>query len=101
MKHNISAVIFDKRGRPLSIGRNSYEKTHPLQARAAAEAGEPYKVFLHAEVAALVRLSDSDKKKAHKMVVFRYNKQGEPMLARPCKVCQRVINQFSLLVEHT
>lgn len=101
MKHNVSAVIFDKRGRPLSMGRNSYEKTHPLQAKAAAAVGEPYKVFLHAEISALVRLSDTDRQRAYKMVVMRYNKEGKPMNAKPCKVCQRVLQSFNIIVEHT
>lgn len=101
MKHSVTAIILDKRGRPLSLGRNSYEKTHPLQAKAAQEAGEPYKVFLHAEVAAIVRLSDKDKERAHKMLVTRYNKEGKPLNAKPCRVCQRVIQSLNILVEHT
>ena len=86
---NITAFAYDRKGRILSIGRNSYVKTHPLQARAAKEVGEDYKIYLHAEVAALVKIKNWQK--IDKLVVTRYNKNGEPMLAKPCRVCQRVI----------
>lgn len=95
----VSAFIYDKRGRLLSSGQNSYVKTHPLQARIAAEVGEPHKVYLHAEIAALLKC---DWKKAHKILVTRYGKQGKPMLARPCKVCHQAIGMTSIkVVEYT
>lgn len=100
-KPHLTAIVYDKRGRILSIGRNSWTKTHPAQARAAAKVGEPYKVYLHAEVDAIVRLSDIEKEKAYKMVVMRYNANGKPMNAKPCKVCQLVLSKFNLKIEHT
>lgn len=97
---NITAFAYDRKGRLLSVGRNSYVKTHPLQAKAAKEVGEGYKIYLHAEVAALVKIKNWHK--VHKIVVTRYGKNGEPMLAKPCKVCQRVINMAGVeKVEHT
>jgi hypothetical protein len=37
-----------------------------------------------------------------KLVVTRYNKNGEPMIAKPCRVCQRVIKFAGInTVEHT
>lgn len=97
---NITAFAYDRKGRILSIGRNSYVKTHPLQARAAKEVGEDYKIYLHAEVAALVKIKNWQK--INKLVVTRYNKNGEPMLAKPCRVCQRVIKIAGIgTVEHT
>ena len=97
---NITAFAYDKKGRLLSIGRNSYVKTHPLQAKVAKEVGEDYKIFLHAEVAALVKIKNWNK--INKLVVTRYSKNGEPMLAKPCRVCQRVIKLAGIeTVEHT
>lgn len=97
---NITAFAYDRKGRLLSIGRNSYIKTHPLQAKAAKEVGEDYKIYLHAEVAALVKIKNWQK--IDKLVVTRYNKNGEPMLAKPCRVCQRLINIAGInTVEHT
>lgn len=70
-----------------------------MQAQAAAAVGEPCKVFLHAEIDAVVRVRDMDK--AHRIVVMRYNKRGEPMNAKPCAICQKFLSQFNLKVEHT
>lgn len=84
----------------MSVGRNSYVKTHPLQAEAAKAVGESSKVFLHAEVAAIVKLKDWSR--AYRIVVTRFDASGSPVCARPCKVCQRVIKQAGIeLVEHT
>jgi deoxycytidylate deaminase len=94
-KHIITAVVKDKRGRIISVGRNSYVKTHPLMHLAAkATNSEPSRVYLHAEVAALVKLKDWSR--AYRMEVFRYTKNGEQALAKPCKSCQHVINQTKI-----
>jgi tRNA(Arg) A34 adenosine deaminase TadA len=99
-KHVISAFIYDKRGRLLSWGKNSYLKSHPLQAKMAQRAGTPEKVFLHAEIAALVKLKDWNK--AHKMVVARFNAFGEPVSAKPCSCCMQAISLTSIsILEYT
>ena len=99
-RFSVSAVIFDKRGRVLSIGKNSYIKTHPLQAEYARRAGEPHKVYLHAEVDAIVKCSNLDR--AEKIVVFRHTEDGSPASARPCKICQHAIKLAGIKnVEHT
>ncbi|CAB4139400.1 Cytidine and deoxycytidylate deaminase domain containing protein [uncultured Caudovirales phage] len=98
-QQHVSAFVYDKRGRLLSSGQNSYVKTHPLQAKIAAEVGEPHKVFLHAEVSALLKC---DWKKAHRILVTRYGKDGRPLVAKPCKVCHQIISMTSIkIVEHT
>lgn len=100
VKQNITAIVYDKKGRIISVGRNSYVKTHPFQAKIAAEVGLEHKIYLHAEVDALVKLKDWNK--AHKIVVTRFGKAGEPLLAKPCAVCQRVIEMAGIVeVEHT
>lgn len=99
-KPSVTALAYDKRGRILSVGKNSYIKTHPLQAKAAAAVGEDSKVYLHAEVAALVKVRDWSK--IYKIVVTRFNYKGEPVCAKPCRVCQYVLNQAGIeIVEHT
>jgi deoxycytidylate deaminase len=94
-QQHISAFVYDKRGRLLSTGQNSYVKTHPLQAKAAREVGEPHRIFLHAEVAALLKC---DWGKAHRMFVARYGKDGRPLLAKPCKVCHQIISKTNIKV---
>lgn len=100
-KHNITAFVYDRKGKLLSIGRNSYVKTHPLQAKAAkATNSNDNKIFQHAEVNALVKIKDWTK--AHKIVVQRFGKRGTPLNAKPCECCQWVINQTGIkVIEHT
>jgi len=99
-KQNITAILYDKKGKILSIGKNSYIKTHPLQAKSAQAVGEDYKIFLHAEIDALVKAKNWDK--AHKLVITRFTKDGVPVMAKPCKVCQHAINLAGIkYVEHT
>lgn len=99
-KQNITAIIYDRKGRIVSVGKNSYIKTHPLQAKLGAATGNPEAIYLHAEVDALIRLRDW--KKAHKIVIARYGKSGNPLLAKPCQACQRAITMAGIeLVDHT
>lgn len=46
-RQQVTAFIYDKRGRVLSIGKNSYVKTHPLQAHHANKVGLGDKLYLH------------------------------------------------------
>lgn len=97
---NMTAVIYDKRGRVLSIGKNSYTKTHPYMAELALRHNEPDKVFLHAEVDAIIRCRDISS--AHRIFVTRVNKNGQYALARPCMICMTAINSTPITkVEHT
>lgn len=97
-KHEITALAYDKRGKLLAVGRNSYVKTHPLQASYGRRTGRPNAVYLHAELAALVKAGAA----VHKLVVLRYHKNGTPALAKPCPACELAIHEFGVkIVEHT
>ena len=98
-RHSLTAFVYDKRNRLISVGRNSYTKTHPMMAKAGQAVGKPNAIYLHAEIDALVKLKDWSK--AAKMVVVRYTKDGVPAMAKPCAVCQRILKPLNLLVEHT
>lgn len=96
----ITAIAYDKRGRVLALGKNSYVKTHPIQAEHANAVGEPHKIFIHAEIAALLKLKDPSK--VAKFVVFRYNADGNPGNAKPCKICSRALKLAGIHnIEHT
>ena len=94
VRQNLKAIIYDKRGRILSIGQNSYTKTHTLQFKHAVKVGKPYKTVLHAEIDAIIRCRNLDK--AHTIKVFRYNRQGKYMLAKPCVVCISAIKEAGI-----
>ena len=95
----ITAVCDDKRGRILSVGQNSYTKTHPLMSRAAKAVGQPSRIYLHAEVAALLKC---DWSKVDSIFVSRYNGEGKPMTAKPCLCCQHVLKLAGVTkVRHT
>jgi deoxycytidylate deaminase len=99
-RFDITAIIYDKRGKVLSIGKNSYVKTHPYQAKCAERVGLPYKQFLHAEIHAIVKCKQIDK--AHRITVIRFDKQGNEMNAKPCPVCQSAIQATGIkIIEHT
>lgn len=99
-RFEITAFIYDKRGRVLSIGKNSYVKTHPKMKKHGAKVGLPDKQFLHAEVHAIIKCKNLDK--AHKIMVFRFDSKGNPKMAKPCPVCQSAIEESGItLVEWT
>lgn len=91
--------MYDKRGRLLSSGTNFPKKTHPEQARRAAQMGQDYKVFLHAEISALVKIRDGI---PYKITVERYGKRGQPLNARPCPICELAIKEAGIKrIEYT
>jgi tRNA(Arg) A34 adenosine deaminase TadA len=99
-RFEITAFIYDKRGRVLSIGKNDYHKTHPLQHLHSHKVGLPQKQFLHAEIHAISRCRKLDK--AHKIVVMRFDKEGVARNAKPCPVCQSAIEAAGIkIIEHT
>ena len=99
-RFEITAVLYDKRGRVLSIGKNSYIKTHPYQAKCARKVGLPEKQFLHAEIHAIVRCKQLHR--AHRIVITRFGSSGLPKTAKPCPVCISAIQAAGIkYVEHT
>jgi deoxycytidylate deaminase len=60
----------------------------------------PDKHYLHAEVHAIVKCRDLSK--AHKIFISRFGKEGQPLLAKPCPVCQSAIQAAGIkVVEYT
>jgi len=91
-KHKVACVITDKRGRILSIGQNSYNKSHPTQAYYAKQCKHFEKIYLHAEIDALIKLNH----RPHKIYIARVNKKGEPKLAAPCSICAMAIKEAGI-----
>lgn len=87
-QRRVYAAVVDKRGRILAEGFNSYIKTHPVQAYYAEKVDLPERVYLHAEIAALIRVRHGN---PYKIFVARVDANGNPMLAAPCEVCSEAI----------
>ena len=95
----IIAKCYDKKNRLLSVATNSYRKTHPLQKFFAEKVGHFHKEYLHAEIRAILRAKDQQ---IHRITIERYNKNGDPMLAKPCIICEQAIKSFNIKqVEYT
>lgn len=99
-RYVITSIIYDKRGRILSTGRNCYEKTHTLQAKYANAVGLSDKTYIHAEISSIIRCRDISK--AHTIFVSRYNAEGIPQNARPCPICMAAIKDTPIkFIKHT
>lgn len=98
-QYEITALAYDRRGNLLSVGRNSYVRTHPRQAYYSRKSGgNPAAIYLHAELHALIKA----RQPVHRLVVLRYNRDGTPALAKPCAACQLAIKDFNVkYLEHT
>ena len=99
-KHVIYATLYDKRGNVLARAVNNYSRSHPVQAAFAAVAGMPERIYLHAEIAALIKLKENDR--PYRITVERYTKDGRPANSAPCPVCLTALKQYNVVkVEHT
>ena len=95
----ILAKCYNKRGQLLSVGFNSYTKTHSIQKHFADLVGMPEKEYLHAEIAAIIRAKD---KKIYRITTERYDAHGNPVPSAPCPVCLRAIKAYGIqIIEHT
>ena len=93
---NITATVFDRYGRVLSKGQNSYVKTHPKQKYFAEKNGKSECIYLHAEIAAIIKCKHP--RKIHRIFIERYDHSGNPKLAKPCEICQSMIDGMKIPV---
>lgn len=91
-RQSVTALAYSKKGQLLSIGHNSYTKTHTLQAKLAHKANEPHKIYLHAELDALLKARHP----VHTLKIFRVNAKGEYVNAAPCPICRLAIAHFGV-----
>lgn len=100
-KHQeIKATVYCRKGHVLATATNSYTKSHPIQKKHAMAVGLPFKEYLHAEVAAIIKAQKFGK--PYRIKIERYSSDGTPMLAMPCPICQLAIKEAGIhFVEYT
>lgn len=87
------ALAYDKKGKLLSIGYNSYIRTHTIQAKYARKVGKPDSVYIHAEIDALIKARG---RKVHKIHVMRILRDGTYAMSKPCPICRAALKDFNV-----
>ncbi|MDD2496224.1 MAG: hypothetical protein PHE29_13665 [Tissierellia bacterium] len=91
-KYWVIAASLDNHNNIISIGENSYQKTHPVQMAWAIKAGNRDKEYLHAEIASLVK----NHSKPKSIVVVRMTCSGLVRMARPCNICNLALREAGI-----
>lgn len=94
-RYIILAKVKNKQGDCIGMASNSYTKSHPLQKHFAKLAGQPNKIFLHAEILALIRASASPHAKIHSIEIERRT-LNEIHDAKPCPICIEAMKAFGV-----
>jgi deoxycytidylate deaminase len=94
-QHSILAHCFDRKGKLLSSATNSYTKTHPIQKFFAEQVGHEAKIYLHAEINAIIKAGD---KQIYKIEIIRTGKNKQPLNAKPCPICQAAIKAYGISI---
>ena len=89
-KQRIYALITDKRGRIIAHAGNSYVKSHPTQSKLAKDVELDECIYLHAEIACLIKVKQKLPKHSQ-IYIARVGSNGEPILAAPCPICQHAL----------
>ncbi len=85
----VLCASLDNHNNIISLGKNSYQKTHPLQKRLAKKCGNGNRSYLHAEIASLVK----NRQKPFSIIVIRMTIKGIVRMARPCNICTLALRE--------
>lgn len=88
-QYKISAVVLHK-GVPLAFGFNKLTKTHPLTKKYDKNK------TLHAEMVAILKVRYHKLLPKCTVVVYREDRHGKPAMAKPCYMCQQVLNDLGI-----
>jgi len=89
-KKKVGAILL-KKNRVIATAVNQETKSHPVQAHWAQRVGRPQKIFLHAELSALIKAREQ----ADKIIVVRVggNNYSELRMSKPCPVCSAYLRE--------
>lgn len=92
-KKKVGAVLMNK-NKVIATATNHDCKSHPVQAKWAEKVGLEEKIYLHAEIAAMIKARDD----ADKIVVVRLGgRSGEELRqSRPCKICEAYLRHAGI-----
>jgi deoxycytidylate deaminase len=90
-RRRIGAVLL-KKSKIISTAVNLEKKSHPFQAKLAKKVGLEPKIYLHAEVHALIRARDD----ADTIVVARVDSKGKLKNSRPCPCCTLALQEAGI-----
>ena len=90
-KKQVGALLLNK-SKVVVSATNLETKSHPLQAKFATRAGLSEKIYLHAEISALVKCKDE----CDTIVVARINSENKLRNARPCPICQLALEEAGI-----
>jgi len=95
-KYWVIAASLDHHNNIISIGENSYQKTHPMQSRLSLKCGNRNREYLHAEIASLVK----NRNKPESIMIVRITSTGLVRIARPCNICNLAIRESGIRYIH-
>lgn len=93
-QYKFCCVALNKKGNIIGMSYQREDKTHPIQYYYAKQTQQPYKIFLHAEIATLIKSKDP-----YVLFVARVDKDGNLVTSKPCPICQLAINN-TLSLKH-
>lgn len=96
-RYSLTAIIKDKRGYILSIGKNSYIKTHPVMFHLGKKAGysKGERVKLHAEIDSIIKCKNLER--AYSIEVYNYSENTKKYTtSKPCPICMLGINSTNI-----
>ena len=84
----VGAILLNK-NKVIVTATNLEKKSHPIQAKFAKKVGLGPKIYLHAEIAALVKC----KEECDTIVVARVNSQNKLRNSKPCPICSLALKE--------
>jgi deoxycytidylate deaminase len=91
--YRLCASTFSRDRKLITSEFNDYHKSHPIQKFYAEKANLPDKIYLHAEMLAVLNSRDHN---AHSLYVARALADGKPANAQPCKICMAMIRSTGI-----
>ena len=98
IRHSKHAAAITYNNKVLAVGESKY-KTHPFQKKIQEQVGNKERIYLHAEVDAIIKVINkhgTDILKECELHVIRITKGGSVGCSKPCTGCQRAIDAFNI-----